>query len=107
MKNMVTGDGQFFSVGHELVNKIAAGMKNWKGVIFDAADSIAAGIKNRMKITGKVSVTGTGLQSIASIDWYDKGGLFKAPQIIGIAEKRPEFEMCIRDSHYYYHHIFL
>lgn len=26
-----------------------------------------------------------------SIEWYDKGGLFDSPQIIGIAEKRPEF----------------
>lgn len=33
----------------------------------------------------------TGAVPSVGIKWYDKGGLFTAPQIIGIAEERPEF----------------
>lgn len=32
-----------------------------------------------------------------SIQWYDKGGIFTSPQIIGVAEKRPEFVGALDD----------
>lgn len=32
-----------------------------------------------------------------SIDWYDKGGIFTGPQIIGVGEKRPEFVGALDD----------
>lgn len=31
------------------------------------------------------------------IDWYDKGGIFDSPSVIGIAEKRPEFVGALDD----------
>lgn len=31
------------------------------------------------------------------IDWYDKGGIFKSPSIIGVGEKRPEFVGALDD----------
>ena len=31
------------------------------------------------------------------IDWYDKGGIFKDPSIIGVGEKRPEFVGALDD----------
>lgn len=31
------------------------------------------------------------------VDWYDKGGTFYGPQVIGIAEKRPEFVGALDD----------
>ena len=31
------------------------------------------------------------------VQWYDKGGLFKSPQLIGIAENRPEFVGAAQD----------
>lgn len=32
-----------------------------------------------------------------SVDWYDKGGVFNSPSIIGVAEKRPEFVGALDD----------
>jgi tape measure domain-containing protein len=32
-----------------------------------------------------------------SVDWYDKGGVFYGPQIIGVGEKRPEFVGALED----------
>lgn len=32
-----------------------------------------------------------------SIDWYDKGGIFKSPSVIGVGEKRPEFVGALDD----------
>lgn len=31
------------------------------------------------------------------IDWYDKGGIFKSPSVIGVGEKRPEFVGALDD----------
>lgn len=31
------------------------------------------------------------------VDWYDKGGVFTGPQVIGVAEKRPEFVGALDD----------
>ena len=32
-----------------------------------------------------------------SVDWYDKGGIFSSPSIIGVGEKRPEFVGALDD----------
>jgi tape measure domain-containing protein len=32
-----------------------------------------------------------------SVDWYDKGGIFYGPQVIGVGEKRPEFVGALDD----------
>ena len=32
-----------------------------------------------------------------SVDWYDKGGIFKSPSVIGVGEKRPEFVGALDD----------
>jgi TP901 family phage tail tape measure protein len=32
-----------------------------------------------------------------SVDWYDKGGIFNSPSIIGVGEKRPEFVGALDD----------
>lgn len=34
-----------------------------------------------------------------SVDWYDKGGIFSGPQVIGVGEKRPEFVGALDDLH--------
>jgi len=31
------------------------------------------------------------------LKWYDKGGIFKSPSIIGVGEKRPEFVGALDD----------
>lgn len=35
--------------------------------------------------------------SVDGLNWYDKGGIFKSPTIIGVGEKRPEFVAAIDD----------
>ena len=40
-----------------------------------------------------------GLEAVGvdGLNWYDKGGIFKSPAIIGVGEKRPEFVAAIDD----------
>jgi TP901 family phage tail tape measure protein len=42
---------------------------------------------------------GTGFLGLPKIgvDWYDKGGIFRAPSVIGVGEKRPEFVGALDD----------
>ncbi|WIF94311.1 phage tail tape measure protein [Caminicella sporogenes] len=35
-----------------------------------------------------------------NVDWYDKGGIFTRPNIIGVGEKRPEFVGALEDLRY-------
>jgi len=50
--------------------------------------------------TGSYSV-GVGDMSVSiptfGVNWYDKGGIFKSPSIIGVGEKRPEFVGALDD----------
>ena len=41
--------------------------------------------------TGQVTAGGAGVQ------WYDSGGIFRSPTIIGVGEKRPEFVGALDD----------
>lgn len=47
-------------------------------------------------ITGKFSLAPPQVPKIG-INWYDKGGIFTSPQIIGVGEKRPEFVGALDD----------
>ena len=49
-----------------------------------------------VKISGSFSLVPPSVPKF-SIDWYDKGGVFTDPTIIGIAEKRPEFVGALDD----------
>lgn len=42
-------------------------------------------------------IGGKGTPPSIGIDWYDKGGIFDAPTIIGVGEKRPEFVGALDD----------
>lgn len=42
-------------------------------------------------------IGGKGTPPTIGIDWYDKGGIFDAPTIIGVGEKRPEFVGALDD----------
>lgn len=48
---------------------------------------------------GKIpwGIGGKGEKPTIDIDWYDKGGIFNAPTIIGVGEKRPEFVGALDD----------
>lgn len=42
-------------------------------------------------------IGGKGTPPTVGIDWYDKGGIFDAPTIIGVGERRPEFVGALDD----------
>ena len=42
-------------------------------------------------------IGGKGKLPSFSVDWYDKGGIFDSPSIIGVGEKRPEFVGALDD----------
>lgn len=48
------------------------------------------------KITGKFSLNPPQVPHFG-VNWYDKGGIFKSPSIIGVGEKRPEFVGALDD----------
>ena len=53
----------------------------------------------RFSLTGKFSLVPPSVPRIG-IDWYDKGGIFSAPTVIGVGEKRPEFVGALEDLRY-------
>lgn len=50
----------------------------------------------KFSLTGNFSLMPPSVPRI-SVDWYDKGGIFTGPQIIGVGEKRPEFVGALDD----------
>jgi len=53
------------------------------------------------KITGKFDLVPPGLSvPKISVSWYDEGGIFRNPAIIGVAERRPEFVGALDDLRY-------
>lgn len=42
-------------------------------------------------------IGGLGKKPSISVDWYDKGGIFRSPSIIGVGERRPEFVGALDD----------
>lgn len=51
-------------------------------------------------VSGNLNVQ-TGSVPTVGVDWFDKGGVFTTPQVIGIAEKRPEFVGAAEDLESY------
>ena len=47
-------------------------------------------------LTGSFSLVPPSIPKL-SVDWYDKGGIFDSPSIIGVGEKRPEFVGALDD----------
>lgn len=48
----------------------------------------------QVKVSGSFSLNPP---SAPSISWYDQGGIFRSPTIIGVGEKRPEFVGALED----------
>lgn len=96
------------------------GIKGWVGKIIDKirgvkkeSDSINGG-GGAYSDTGGTPLRGggpaggrqayrtrafAGLEAIGvdGLNWYDKGGIFKSPAVIGVGEKRPEFVGALDD----------
>jgi len=52
-----------------------------------------------MMITGKLSLNPPSIPTLG-VKWYDKGGVFNSPSVIGVGEKRPEFVGALDDLRY-------
>ena len=91
MSAMIGEDGPFYYLGMGIINRLTRGMRTMQDKLYSVTDGIISGLKDRMKVNGTVSVTGSGPTARIRVSWYDKGGLFNFPQLIGIAERRPEF----------------
>lgn len=77
----------FYYRGSSIMENFRLGMASMRGKLEQTADSLMSSIKSKFNITISATTTSTG----AKIRAYDVGGYFTTPQIIQIAEKRPEF----------------
>ena len=78
---------QFANLGDKIDDEIARGIRRSASAITSAARSVASQVKSIFKFSVSVNRTYSG----ASIRSYDAGGFFTSPQVIEIAERRPEF----------------
>lgn len=84
-------DLDFPGLGKDICDDVAAGIDASASTIRQAGARIASAIKSSIHVRGTVSATPLGDRANINVRWYDRGGIFNTPQIIGIAEKRPEF----------------
>lgn len=84
-------DLDFPGLGKDICDDIAAGINSSVDTVRKAGARIASAIKSSMHVRGTVSATMAGSRANINVRWYDQGGIFNTPQIIGIAERRPEF----------------
>lgn len=86
------------------LQRMLAGMGDYTQAFFDTGQNwmraLAAGIQSGMQDVrasinsmpqAQVQAAGTGVQ------WYDSGGIFRSPTVIGVGEKRPEFVGALDD----------
>jgi tape measure domain-containing protein len=115
IKNMWTGmTGSFrnllddtTSIFGRIKDAITSPIDKAKNLVKSAIDAIKGFFTNmKVKIPMPHFSLSTKMKSVAGIsipvpdldvDWYDKGGIFTGPQIIGVGEKRPEFVGALSD----------
>lgn len=95
------------NTGFPAVSKVINGIVTAVQGIITAAQKVVNFFKN-MKITlphidlphfyisGKFSLNPLSVPRLG-VDWYDKGGVFNRPSIIGVGERRPEFVGALDD----------
>lgn len=77
--------------------KISGIIDKVKGFFPIKLSNIFSGIKlPHFSISGSFSLKPPSVPHI-SVDWYDKGGIFDSPTVIGVGEKRPEFVGALDD----------
>ncbi len=74
-------------------------IKSWLGNLRLPAIKIPKIKLPHLRVTGGFSITPPRVPKF-SVSWYDKGGIFKNPAIIGVGEKRPEFVGALDDLRY-------
>lgn len=91
----------------DIVNAASEKMNHMKDVIKSGLDAVGEFFKSihwelpkiklpHFSISGEFSINPPKVPHFG-VDWYDKGGIFSAPTVIGVGEKRPEFVGALDD----------
>lgn len=95
------------NTGFPAVSKVVNGIVTAVQGIINAAKKVVDFFKNmkiklphidlpHFYISGKFSLNPLSVPRLG-VDWYDKGGVFNRPSIIGVGERRPEFVGALDD----------
>lgn len=95
------------NTGFPAVSKVINGIVSAVQGIINAAKKVVDFFKNmkiklphidlpHFYISGKFSLNPLSVPHLG-VDWYDKGGVFNRPSIIGVGERRPEFVGALDD----------
>ena len=95
------------NTGFPAVSKVVSGIVSAVQGIINAAKKVVDFFKNmkiklphidlpHFYISGKFSLNPLSVPHLG-VDWYDKGGVFNRPSIIGVGERRPEFVGALDD----------
>lgn len=83
----------FAALGEKIDDDLARGIRRAQSAVTSAANTVANRIRSIFNFSVSVTRTGSG----ARIRSYDVGGYFDEPQVIEIAERRPEFVGAAQD----------
>lgn len=78
----------------EIIKGIIDKIKGWFPI--DLSNFFGSIKLPHLYIEGEFSLDPLSVPTIG-VDWYDKGGIFDRPSVIGVAEKRPEFVGALDD----------
>lgn len=70
---------------------------NWASNAWNKVKGLLSASSQAKGATGGGGGGGGGGGSAASVSWYDSGGVFRRPTIIGVGERRPEFVGALDD----------
>lgn len=101
--------GKVEEIFGDIHDKMKDKMEAAKKAVSDVIDAIKKLFSGEIKLNLKVphitleggeapwGIGGKGKLPKFKVDWYDKGGIFNKPSIIGVGEKRPEFVGALDD----------
>lgn len=100
-----TVDSKMQAVKNSFVNKIQEAYNTISGIVEKIKGLFNISLKLDLKLphvslSGGVApygIGGKGSLPHFSVSWYDQGGIFDRPSIIGVGEKRPEFVGALDD----------
>lgn len=92
------------SIRDKMTNAIEGARSKISGIIDRIRNFFPINIGNifghislpHFSLSGKLSLNPPSVPHL-SVDWYDKGGIFSSPTVIGVGEKRPEFVGALDD----------
>lgn len=87
--------GVFRGLGKGIQGLINGILKGVNGMI-NALNKLSFDVPDWVPLIGGESF-GFNIPNIPQVSWFDKGGIFNSPQIIGVGEKRPEFVGALDD----------